>query len=412
MVASRRYIQRLRVFLGLERNMVVMTAAGLLQGFGAALWLGFFSMFLKELGASGTMIGAFGTIGAFLGIAFVFLGGLLSDRLGRTQAMVVAGLLAAAGYLAYMLAPVWWLLLPGLVLTTAAANFGFMGALALTGDALRSTHRATGMAVRGLIGMVPGIIAPALGGLIIMREGIVRGVRLSLLLTALLTLAGVWLQRRYYRLRRPAADPDKVTWSWRQLAVPPGLRKLLVADCLLRFGWGMSVMFVVLYVIDVLGSSEARFGFLMSLATLVSALLALPVAKFAERGRGGARRWVVAATFFFFTVYPFAVAAIPSAAWLVPVFVLCGLCHAGEPTRKSLLINLAEGPNRGRLMGAYHSIRSAAVLPSAFIGGWLWDWAPAAPFFIGSGISALGLLWFLIAGAGTGPQKASGEASA
>ena len=395
MAGPRRYLRRVRSFLGLERNILVMMAAGLLQGFGVALWTGYFPKLLQELGARGIMIGAFGTIGALLWIPLPYVGGLLSDRLGRAQTMVVAGLLAAAGYVVYMLAPTWWLLLPGLVLTTAAGSFGFMGALALTGDAVRSQRRATSMAARGVLGGIPGIVGPPLGGLLIVGMGLVRGVRVGLFVTVLLTLAAVWLQRRYYRLRRPAADTprENPVSAWR--AAPSGLKDLLAADCLLRFGSGMSAMFVILYVVDVLGSSELHFGFLLSLAALIPPLLTLPAAKLSDRAGPRTRLPIVAATYFFFAAFPLALVVIPSAAWLVPVFVISGLRHVGEPTRKALIIDLAEGPNRGRLIGAYHTIRGAVVLPAALLGGWLWEWRPAAPFFIGSAISAVGLVWLL-----------------
>ena len=392
----RRSILRLGVFLGLERNIAVMAAAGLLQGLGLALWIGYMPKFLQALGARGVAIGAFGTIGALLWVVFPYVGGLLSDRLGRTQVLVLGGLLAAGGYVTYMVAPTWWLLLPGLVLTTAAASFGFMGSRALTGDAVRSHRRATSMTARGLLGGLPGMIGPPLGGLLIVHVGLVRGVRMCLLATVLLTLVSVWLQRRFYRLRRPPERKQEQgsLSSWR--AAPSALKQLLAADCLLRFGSGMSAMFVVLYVVDVLGGSALDFGLLTSLQMLTFALLALPMAKLSDRGGPRTRRPVVAATYLLFAAFPLALAIIPTARWLVPVFVIGGLRHVGEPTRKALIVDLAEGPDRGRLIGMYHTLRGAVVLPAAFIGGWLWEWMPAAPFLVGSGISALGLLWFIL----------------
>jgi MFS family permease len=187
------------------------------------------------------------------------------------------------------------------------------------------------------------------------------------------------------------------------------LKHLLGSDCLLRFGSGMSAMFVVLYVVDVLGGSALDFGLLMSLEQLTFALLGLPVAKLSDRGGPRTRRPVVAATYLLFAAFPLALALIPTARWLIPVFVVGGLRHVGEPTRKALIIDLAESRRRGRLIGAYHTLRGAVVLPSAFIGGLLWEWTPTAPFLIGSGISALGLLWFLLfRGAGrTNPPVAA-----
>ena len=219
-----------------------MVGARLIMGFGSALWSGYLPKVLEALGARGLMIGAFGTISALLWVVFPYLGGLLSDRLGRGRAMVLASGLAAAGCVLHMLAPTWWMFLPGLVLLTASGSFGFMGSLALIGDALRSRRRATGMAVQGVLGSLPGMLAPPIGGAVIVWLGLVRGVRVSLFITLVLTLTAVWLQRRYYRMPVPETRERQsgVRHAWRGMG--PELRRLLVADCLVRFGMGMSGM--------------------------------------------------------------------------------------------------------------------------------------------------------------------------
>ncbi len=390
---------RWRDFLGLESNVMVMMGAGVLQGFGVALWSGYLPKALEVLGASGLMIGAFGTVGALLWVVFPYMGGVLSDRLGRGPAMVLATALAAAGYLAYMLAPVWWMFLPGLVLTTAGASFGFMGAMALTGDAVRAERRATSMATRGVAGLVPVLVGPPLGGLLIMRFGVVRGVRLSLSVTVVLTVVAVWLQHRYYSMPAPAGrERREPRGAW--AAMRPELKRLLAADCLIRFGSGMTAIFVVLYVMNVLRGTALHFGFLKSLEMLAAALLVIPASKLADRlGRAGRRPLVVAA-YFFFTAFPLALALAPSAKWLPLVFVIAGLRHVGEPARKALIVDLAEGASRGRVIGIYHSVRGLIVFPASFVGGMLWERLPVAPFIVGPIVSGLGLLWFLLSSSG------------
>jgi hypothetical protein len=59
-------------------------------------------------------------------------------------------------------------------------------------------------------------------------------------------------------------------------------------------------------------------------------------------------------------------------------------------------VDLAKGSNRGSVIGAYHLVRGAIVFPAASIGGWLWEWRPAAPFLLGACVTALGLLCFLL----------------
>lgn len=407
MTAIMKRVVKLRAFLGLEHNILVLAAAGIVQAFGVGLWASYLPKVLEALGATSVAIGAFATVGSLLGIVLPYIGGVLSDRLGRGRLMVLAGLLAAAGYLTYALAPVWWAFLPGAVLTAAAGSFGFMGGLALTGESVRSGRRGISIASRGILGTVPGILAPPVGGFLILKLGLVPGVRAALCVTVALTLAAVWLQQRYYRFPSVARGPASGGARAPRTAMSPGLRNLLAADCLLRFGSGMSATFVVLYVLNVLKAGAVTFGFLVSLETMTAALLVLPVSRLSDRrGMAGRHPFVVAA-FFFFTVFPLALAALPSAEWLVPVFVLSGLRHACEPARKALVIDLSDAPDRGRLLGVYHSIRGAVVFPAALAGGLLWEWMPAATFITGSAVSSLGLLWLVLSGPATGRAPAA-----
>lgn len=393
-------LDRLRDFLGLERNVLVMMSAGIVQGFGVALWAGYLPKVLEALGAAGLMIGVFGTVAALLGVVFPYLGGLLSDRLGRGRAMILASALSGAGYLIYMLAPKWWVFLPGLVLCTAGATFGFMGSLALTGEALPARRRAVSIAARGLLGGLPALVGPPIGGALILWLGLVRGVRVSLLLTVVLTLAAILLQRRHYRMPSPQPPVQRRGFrsAWR--AMRPELKRLLAADCMLRFGSGMTAIFVVLYVMNVLGGSALQFGFLKSLEILTPALLVIPAAKLADRAGRHSRRPLVAASYFFFAAFPLALALAPSSGWLIAVFVIAGLRHVGEPARKALIIDLADGPDRGHMIGVYHSVRGFVVFPASLVGGLLWERLPVAPFVVGPLLSGLGLLWFLFGSPG------------
>jgi MFS family permease len=402
-------LNRFGAYFGLERNLLIMTLAGTLQGIGVALWSGFLPKVLQELGATGVIIGAFGTVGALVGLLFPYVGGSLSDRLGRGRSLVLASGLSLAGYLVYLVSPVWPLFFLGALLTSAGAQFSFMGSLALVGDVLDSRRRATSIAVQNIIGRLPPGLMPPLGGALIVTLGLLTGVRLGVLITVVLTLAGIWLQRRYYRLPRPAARPAPfgLRGAWR--AMGPGLKRLLMADCLVRFGSGLSVSFVVLYVMDVLGGSALDFGLMTTTQTLISVIVYLPVAKLADRA-GQASRWpFIALTYLMFAAFPLALAVMPAVTWLYAVFVIAGLRELGEPARKALIVDLAGEQHRGSLIGVYFTILSGVVFPASVFGGWMWDLDPVLPFLIGAGITGCGLLWFLW---GVTPMVKAGAARA
>ena len=382
-------------FLGLERNVLIITAASAVQSLGVASWMGYLPKMLEELGASAVTIGAYTTFGALVRIIFAQVGGTLSDRLGRTRAMVLASALGVGGYLIYLVAPTWWLFLPGAVLVGAGSSFSFMGSLALTGDAVPPNRRAVSIASRNVVARMPMVLAPPVGGALILWLGVTRGVRVALLATVLLFIVATWLQRR--SLRTPSASeisrPASTRAAWRQMR--PGLKRVLFGDCLVRFGSGMSSAFVVLYVMNVLEGSALDFGLLTSLRGLVTVTSYILISKVADRG-GVSGRWpFVATTYAMFAAFPLLLALSSGASWLIVAFIVAGLRELGEPARKALIIDLAMGESRGSTIGAYYTILGAVVFPSAFLGGWLWERAPTAPFLVGAGITALGLVWFL-----------------
>ena len=382
-------------FLGLERSVLIITAASAIQSLGVALWIGYLPKMLEELGAPIVMIGAFATFGALVRTIFPQFGGMLSDRLGRARAMVLASALGVCGYLVYLIAPTWWLFLPGAVLVGAGSSFSFMGSLALTGDAVPAERRAVSIAARNVVARLPMVLAPPVGGALILWLGVTRGARVALLATVLLFIVATWLQRRSLHVQSPseAARAANTPAAWRQMR--PELKRVLVGDCLVRFGAGMSGAFVVLYVMNVLEGSALDFGFLTSLQGLVTVTSYVPISKLADRG-GTSGRWpFVATTYLMFAAFPLLLALGPNTSWLIAAFVVAGLRELGEPARKALIIDLAEGESRGSTIGAYYTILGAVVFPSAFLGGWLWEQAPTAPFLVGAGITALGLAWFL-----------------
>ena len=81
-------------FLGLRRNVVVLSLAIFCVGLGEELWARFLPKYLEALGASVLAIGAFGTLQDLLEGLYPYPGGVLADRWGRKRALVTFNLLA------------------------------------------------------------------------------------------------------------------------------------------------------------------------------------------------------------------------------------------------------------------------------------------------------------------------------
>lgn len=421
------FFARVLDFLGLDRNIIVMMAAMMLQSVGTQLWLGYTVKVLDALEAAGWMIGFYGAISAFMSAVAPYPAGLLSDRLGRGHALILASSLALVGYAIYLVAPTWLVFIPGAILVRFAGSSRFMSSLALTGDRLREQRRAVSIGIQSTFSRLPRVISPPLGGMLIaymvMRKragagiseeaaqtlGLLHGFRWAVGITIVLTVIAIIIQYRYYKLPPPKQDdsPLHPFHVFRQMRVD--LKRLLLADALARMGSRLYMTFTPLYVLNVLKRGYVEWGSLQSLVAITSIITYIPVAKLADRTGRHSRRPFIAATFFFFSVYPLALVLAPSATWLVPVFIISGLREVGEPARKALIMDLAAQSALGRQIGTYHMIRGILISMAPLLGGLLWGWNPMSPFILGSAISAVGFLWFVLEGILFQPNTPSEE---
>lgn len=412
-------VRRVADCLGLERNVMVMVAAGSLQGLGTMLWQGYTVKVLDALGAASWMTGFYLATGSLMGALAPYPGGLLSDRLGRGRALILGSVLALAGFAIYLVAPTWWMFIPGAILLSFAGSIRFTSSLALTGDRLREHRRAISVAVQNVIGRLPGVIGPPLGGALIaymvltltqraegavaeeglQTLGLLHGFRWAVAITIVLTAVAILFQRRYYKLPPPEQDdgPLHPVHVFRSMAGE--LKRLLLADSLVRVGSSLYMGFIPLYILNVLGRGYVEWGSLQAVVAATSIVMYIPAAKLADRRGRSSRRPFVTATFLFFSVFPLVLVLAPSATvWLVPVFIIGGLREFGEPARKALIMDLAGRPGRGRQIGAYNMVRGIAVSLSPLVGGLLYGRNPVVPFVLGGLISGLGLLWFALEG--------------
>lgn len=381
-------LARVRSWLGLERNVVAMLLAFLALGMGEELWVRFLPKYLEMLGAGAWAVALYGTLRELLDAVYPYPGGWLADRLGRRSALILFALLAIGGYLLYLVAPSWPWILAGTALVMAWSSLTLPAIFAVLGDHLPPARRATAFGVQSVLKRVPIILAPPLGGWLIAWLGLAHGVKTGLAVTILLAVGGILILRRLYsEPARPAADPGRAADLWR--GMDPGLKRLLAADCLARWAEGIPKVFLILFVLDVLGGTAVQFGWLTSVQMLAATLVYLPMAPLADRMN---RKPFVLLTFAFFALFPLALATARGTFWLTAAFVVAGLREVGEPARKALILDLASAGARGRAVGLYYLVRGLAVFPAPLVGGWLWTLDPRLPFYAAFAVGVAGCL--------------------
>jgi MFS family permease len=367
--------------LGLERNVVAVSAAVFLLALGENLWKRFVPKYLEALGAPVAAIGLFGSCQDLLDGVYQYPGGWLGDRYGRRRALRLFVVLSAVGYAVYWWAPHWGFVFAGLAFVMAWSSMASPTLFAVVGDALPRQRRAVGFTVQSILRRIPIAIAPTFGGLAIAAHGVIGGVHLGLGLTlALAALTLVAIRRIDIPVVRDEV-PTNVVAVWRSLPAP--LRWLLVSDIGIRTCEGLVDVFLVLYVINVVGLSAAVYGVLVAVQATTAIVSYLPGARLADRA---GRKPFVIATFVAFAAFPVAVVLAHDLAGLVLAFVVGGLREVGEPARKAMIVDLVRPSLRARSIGLYYLIRSVTIAPAAFVGGVLWSVAPGLPFWMAGAI--------------------------
>ncbi|MGB8658234.1 MAG: MFS transporter [Candidatus Zixiibacteriota bacterium] len=389
-------LSRVRGWLGLERNILVMLVIILIVGMGEELWTRFVPKYLELLGATAWIIAVYGTLKDLLDAVYQYPGGWLADRLGRRSALMVFAILAIIGYTIYAVSPRWEWILIGTFFVMAWSSLTLPAIFAIIGDNLPQTRRSTGFGVQSILKRMPIVLAPPIGGWLIAYLGLAKGMKMGLVITIVLAVAVIFIVFRYYREKAPAArDRIRFTEIWRDM--DSHLKRLLLADCLVRWADGIPKVFVILYAIDILKVGSFQFGWLTSIQMLTAILIYIPIAKLSDRMN---RKPFVLLTFVFFALFPLALASAASFFFVVLAFMIAGLREIGEPARKALIVDLAKETARGRAVGMYYLIRGLVVFPASLVGGWLWTMNARMPFYAASLIGAVGFVTYAFWGPG------------
>jgi MFS family permease len=421
-----------REFFALERDVLVLSAAMFAFSLGFQMTGRYLPRYLSLLGAGGVAVGLYGSLGSLIGAVYPYPGGALSDRIGSRLALTLFGLCSALGFLVWLAAPLFGVVtvdvgvlgpvrvgevvLPvgvflGLFLAQAWKSFGLGATFAVVKQAVDPGRLATGFASTETVRRLAFLLGPLLAAALIAALGFDAGFRAVLAVAAVFGLLGTLAQHALYD-----ASEDTVGDSFEGVsqvladlrAMPPQLPPLLAADTLVRFANGMVYVFFVLVVTEfravgvslpVVGSlsPDAYFGVLLAVEMVVALASMVPVAKFAERV---GLKPVVALGFTVYAAFPVLLINAPGTPLVfAALFAFSGLRFAGLPAHKALIVGPAEADAGGRVTGSYYLVRNTVTIPSALVGGWLYDAvSPELAFGVASAVGVAGVAVFLAFG--------------
>jgi len=421
-----------RQFFTLRRDVLVLSVAMFAFSLGFQMTTRFLPEYLVALGASGLVVGLFGTVGNVISAVYPYPGGAISDRLGSRYALTLFGLVSTLGFLVWLLAPLvgpitvagvvvnpWVWIFVGLLCAQAWKSFGIGASFAVVKQATDPSRLAAGFASTETFRRTAFLIGPVMAAVLIgLHPRFTVSFQYVLVVAVVFGAVGTLVQHVLYDASEDTFGSsfgglNQVRADLREMPEP--LHPLLIGDTLVRFANGMVYVFFVLVVTQVLQvgvdttvalggyaytvvlSPQAFFGYLLGVEMVVALLSMAPAARLAEIV---GLKPIVAVGFAVYALFPLVLINLPASALaLVLAFAFSGLRFAGLPSHKALIVGPAEAGAGGRVTGTYYLLRNTAVIPSAALGGMLWDVvSPTVAFTVAAVIGMIGTVYFLLFG--------------
>jgi len=384
-------LTRILDWFGLKRDIIVMVVTVLILTMGNQIWIRYIPKYLEYLGAGALIIGLYGFIERLVGAIYQYPGGAIADKIGSKNALILFSLISIIGYAIYYFSPSWEFIILGTFFVLVWESMSSPAIFSLIGEVLSKSKRAMGFSVQSILKRIPIVLAPPIGGYLIQSLGLREGMKIGFIISILMAVLAIIVQKKFYTEKRKEKTVEKLRLAELWSIMDRNLKHLLIADILARTASYMIKVYVVLYVLNIIGAPPIYYGFMISVQMTTSILGYLPAAKLADIY---GRKPFVTATFLFFALFPLALVSVKD-AWLLPLaFIVAGLREIGEPARKALIVDLAGDKFRGRIIGLYYLIRESTTMPAPLIGGFLWLISPETPFYVAFIIGTLGVFIF------------------
>ena len=384
--------RKLTEFFGLKRNLVILLVAIFVIGAGEELWMRFVPKYLQALGASVFVIGLYDALRTLLGAVYAYPGGIVVDLWGHRRGFLIFNLISIAGYALVLLIPHWGAVIAGMFLFLSWTCFSLPATFSLVGATLAASRYSMGVGMQMVIRRLPIMIAPIFGGMLIDHYGIVPGVHIALLMSILLSGATLFVQWQLQEEpKKTVAKAERWNFSRSLRAFTRPVRRLLLSDILVRFCERIPFAWVVIFSMDYIGVSGREFGVLTTVEMLAATLCIIPSSYFADRNR---REPFVIATFVMFTLFPIVLLGTLSFAGLLVAFLIRGLKEFGDTSRKALIIEHCDLPQRGQMIGTYYLVRDLIVSLGAIVGAYLWKVGPRINFLGAAAFGVAGTIFY------------------
>lgn len=365
----------------------------------------FFSLYVLGLGGNYVDIGLISAMGAIVRIAPTFIGGYLTDTIGRKRIVFSMSFLLAVNELINVFAPTYQLLFLSAALGALWGGIREPAFSSLIADSTKPENRAMGYALWNVVPPIFGVVSPYVIGIFMDRYGTVVALRWAYLFVFCMGILASLIRWRFLKETLAPEDMERVELrkvigemlegfriTFRSL--PRGLWVFLVIDIIISLGWSLIDPYFVTFAKEVAGLSSAQWGLTVMVWTLTNIVIRIPSAFLSDRyGRLNFIRPTL-------LLYPLTILFFLNSKGFTAVLLvrlsIAVLLSIDGPAWQALHTDYSPREHRGRFYAVASVIRFLFWSTGNIVGGFLYqEVSKKTPFQVGSVFLFVGAVAFL-----------------
>lgn len=381
--------------------------------FMAFLWFPYRSLFILELGATKELLGVLLMIETVTQVLFQLPGGILADMFGRRRVLVYSSFFRIAPPIIYLFSTHWTHTAPGMILNSVSM-IGMPAMNALIAESLPLKNRGAGYAAYRMVTWMPMIVTSLLGGIIMDYFGIIRGMKLCLLASLIVSVISSILRWKFItetletnvikKVNSGAEKSSNLSRISKQFeAIPRDVWILTAVTALSSFAMRVVFPFMVVYSVEIVGVTKTQWGVIGTGVSLISTLLTLPAGILTDRI--GRKPCIIISRI----LSPLSTLGFTFASNFYQMCIVRGIGGVargfggivwglmGGPAWQALVADLTPPERRGKMMGIMGTISGIVSTPASWVGGYMYDnISPKLPFQISFFLDTLGTIIFIV----------------
>lgn len=354
--------------------MILLVLSNTLWPLGYSMYIGYFPLYIEELGGTKLTISILASIPFFMGLLAI-LGGYLADRIDRKALLFIGWVVTVPAPLIWAFADNWKWLLAGQLLYSMTAIC--IPALTLYVFEYNSPgDKMTPYSLVNVGGIAGSILAPSIGAEVIARYDIKTLFLLVFVVYTLSTLCILFMSKQVPDKIQIKADESGIKDTLKELKANKILPVMFFLSALL-FCMNISEPYISVYLSDHYSMSVKMIGNAFTCIFIGASLLTWLFGK--NTSKYNPHHIVLIGVTLFLTSIV-AVTALDNPTIIYGGFFMRGVNRALLFFVQGVIVSRLNSQNKGLILSIFISIRNIFVGLAAYPGAFLYGIHPVAPF--------------------------------